>query len=75
MMGIDYIRPWVFSGGCRYGYRQRQVTGGVGEAGVAMSQMSNNKEASQELSLDYLINCPTAKYYTLIINWLTTHRT
>ena len=61
MIGIDYIKPWVISGGYRYCYRQRQVTRGAGEAGVAMSQMSNNKEASRELPQDYLIDYRTTQ--------------
>ncbi len=66
MAGIDYIRPRIISSGYRYGHRQRQVTSGAGETEVAMARMLNNKEASQELPLNYFTYCPTAKYYTSI---------
>ena len=66
MIEIDYIRPRIISGSYRYCYQQWQVTNSAGEAEVALPRMSNNKEASQEWPLDYLVDCLTTQISLLL---------
>ncbi len=67
MTGIDYIKSRIIPGGYRYCYRQWQVANGAGEAEAAMPRMLKNKEAPQELSISYLIDCPLPKYYITLV--------